>query len=153
MSCANLGIPDTAPAGWLAPEGSTFRHGDQRLTGDNCVQVPAEVPGVLSVSGVGAEKRKARYSAYGIRDTDVTAPSGDPFQIPDTPDGSPGVITPINSSEWGFFGGTSAATPHVAGVVALIRGTHPNWSADRVLAAVQRDAQPAAVPTRRRLRP
>jgi subtilisin family serine protease len=112
----------------------------KRLTGDNCTQIPAEVPGVLSVSGVGAEKRKARNSSYGIRDTDMTAPSGDLLQIPDTPDGQPGVLTPINRGEWGYFGGTSAASPHVTGVVALIRSTHPTWSAGRVLAEVRRDA-------------
>lgn len=111
----------------------------ERLTGDNCRQVPAEAPGVLTVSGIGAQKRKAQYSNYGIRDTDVTAPSGDPNQIPDTPDGNPG-ITPVNSDGWAYFTGTSAAGPHAAGVVALIRGTHPHWSARRVLAEVRHDA-------------
>ena len=111
-----------------------------RLTGDNCRQVPAEVPGVLTVSGVGAQKLKTRYSNYGIRDTDVTAPAGDIDQIPDTPDANPGILTPVNRTEWGYFGGTSASSPHVAGVVALVRGTHPDWSARRVQAQVRHDA-------------
>ncbi|MFI7673482.1 S8 family peptidase [Actinophytocola sp. NPDC049390] len=112
----------------------------ERLTGHGCRQLPTEAPDVLIVSGVGADKLKAQYSNYGIRDVDLTAPSGDGNQIPDVPGGNPGVITPVNLGEWGFFGGTSAAAPHAVGVVALLRGTHPDWSAQRVIAAVQRDA-------------
>jgi hypothetical protein len=112
----------------------------ERLTGDNCRQLPAEAPDVLTVSGVGADTLKAQNSNYGIRDSDVTAASGDPGQIPDTPSGNPGIITPVNLDEWGYFGGTSASSPLAAGVVALIRSTHPDWSAGQVLAAVQRDA-------------
>lgn len=111
-----------------------------RLTGDNCYQVPAEMPGVVAVSGVGAQERKARSSNYGIRDVDVAAPSGDLHQIPDTPDSNPGVLTTMNNGQWGYFGGTSAAAPHAAGVVALIRGAHPGWSPRQVIAALTRQA-------------
>lgn len=112
----------------------------ERLTGNDCALLPAEARGVLTVSGVGAMKRKTTYSSYGIRDTDVTAPAGGRFQIPNTPDGEPGIITTFDSDDWGYFGGTSAASPHAAGVVALIRSTHPDWPAKRVLAALERDA-------------
>ena len=56
----------------------------ERLTGNNCQMVPGEVPGVVIVSAVGAQARKTRYSNYGIRDVDVTAPGGDVGQFPDT---------------------------------------------------------------------
>ncbi|MGH3880269.1 MAG: S8 family peptidase [Actinophytocola sp.] len=112
----------------------------ERLTGDDCQMVPGEVPGVVIVSAVGAQKRKARYSNYGIRDVDVTAPGGDVGQIPNTPDGNTGVLTTINNGGWFYFGGTSAAAPHVAGVVALIRSTHPRWSPTRVTAALTHQA-------------
>jgi subtilisin family serine protease len=112
----------------------------ERLTGDNCQMVPGETRGVVSVSGVGAEERKARYGNYGIRDVDVTAPSGDIDQIPDTPDHNTGILTSVNNGQWSYFGGTSAAAPHVAGVVALIRSTHPGWSPRQVAAALARQA-------------
>jgi subtilisin family serine protease len=95
---------------------------------------------VVSVSAVGAQARKARYSNYGIRDVDVTAPGGDVDQIPDTPDHDTGVLTTVNNGGWIHFGGTSAAAPHVAGVVALIRSTHPTWSPRQVTAALARQA-------------
>ncbi|MPZ82390.1 MAG: S8 family serine peptidase [Actinophytocola sp.] len=118
----------------------------ERLTGDNCALVPGEAPGVVAVSATGAAARKTFYSSYGIRDTDVTAPGGDELQIPDTPDRDPGILTTMNNGAWGYFGGTSAATPHVAGVVALIRGTHPDWSPQQVVAALRRDADPLPCP-------
>lgn len=68
------------------------------------------------------------------------APGGDVGQIPNTPDQNTGVLTTINNGAWTYFGGTSAAAPHVAGVVALIRSTHPKWSAARVTAALKHRA-------------
>jgi subtilisin family serine protease len=112
----------------------------ERLTGNDCQIVPGEVPGVVSVSAVGAEERKTRYSNYGIRDVDVTAPGGDVDQLSDTPDHNTGILTTANRGGWIYFGGTSAAAPHVAGVVALIRGTHPGWSPRRVTTALTHQA-------------
>jgi hypothetical protein len=112
----------------------------ERLTGDNCQLVPGEVPGVVTVSAVGAQERKTRYSNYGVRDVDVTAPGGDIDQLSDTPDHNTGILTTVNNGQWSYFGGTSAAAPHVAGVVALIRGSHPGWSPRRVVDALGRQA-------------
>ena len=38
-------------------------------------------------------------------------------------------------------------SPHAAGVAALIREQHPNWSAGAVAAALQRSATPTPCPT------
>jgi subtilisin family serine protease len=119
----------------------------ERLTGANCQLVPGEVPGVVTVSATGAQERKARYSNYGIRDVDVTAPGGDPDQIPDTGDHNPGVLTTVNDGGWIYFSGTSAAAPHVAGVLALIRSTHPGWSSKRVIAALESQADRLPCPS------
>jgi subtilisin family serine protease len=111
-----------------------------RLTGADCQIVPGEVPGVVTVAAVGAQARKARYSNYGAGEVDVTAPGGDTDQIPDTPNHNTGVLTTVNGGDWIYFGGTSAAAPHVAGVAALLRGTHPGWSPRRVAAALAHQA-------------
>ena len=42
---------------------------------------------------------------------------------------------------WSFLGGTSMATPHVAGAAAVVRGFHPDWTAAQIRSAVTNTAQ------------
>ena len=42
---------------------------------------------------------------------------------------------------WAFLGGTSMATPHLAGSAAVVRGDHPSWTAEQVRSAVVNTAQ------------
>jgi len=42
---------------------------------------------------------------------------------------------------WSFLGGTSMATPHLAGTAAVVRGAHPDWTAAQVRSAVVNTAQ------------
>ncbi|WP_258175052.1 S8 family peptidase [Actinopolyspora mortivallis] len=103
-----------------------------RWAGPGCEVLPAELPGAVTVSAVGPERSKSFYSNYGITSIDVTAPGGDSRQQAETPSGNGAVLSTLPGGEWGYAQGTSMASPHAAGVTALIRATHPEWSAERV---------------------
>lgn len=122
---------------------------EEREITNACVVVPVEVPGVIGVSAVGNTKQvdgnddpndylKSYYSSYGVGKVDVTAPGGDffygrgdegqpfglvlstwPAEIPcgrNRQDPPPGGGTAV----YCYLQGTSMASPHAAGVGALI---------------------------------
>jgi subtilisin family serine protease len=117
-----------------------------RLTGNECADLPAELPGVVGVSAVGPTALKSFYSSYGISDVEVAAPGGDSMVPADTPDRNGRVLSTVFNGGWGYKQGTSMASPHAAGVLALIRSTHRNWSASRSIEALQRQADRLACP-------
>ena len=47
-----------------------------RTVANTCLDLPAEAPQVISVSGVGPSTTKADYSNYGLGDVEVAAPGG-----------------------------------------------------------------------------
>ena len=57
---------------------------DRPIDNATCLDIPAESPGVISVSSVGPSGRKAYYSNYGTEQTDVSAPGGDYRDFPGT---------------------------------------------------------------------
>jgi subtilisin family serine protease len=108
-----------------------------RVVGNDCPQLPVETANIVGVSAVGPTARKSFYSNYGVGDTEVAAPGGDSLIVPETPDGNGRVLSTIVGGRWGYMQGTSMASPHATGVVALIRSTHPTWNASRTIRALQ----------------
>ncbi|MFC8510602.1 S8 family serine peptidase [Streptomyces sp. NPDC057411] len=92
-----------------------------------CFDYPAMLPGVVTVSATGAKGLKASYSNYGLGVIDVAAPGGDKteFQTPDAPAVNGRILSTTVDGGYNYKAGTSMASPHVAGVLALLKSTHP----------------------------
>ena len=111
-----------------------------------CVVIPVEISGVVGVTADGAMMQKSYYSSYGVGVAGVTAPGGD-RRFQDPGDGSRGyVLSTYPGNRYALAQGTSMASPHAAGVAALIRSQHPGMPAGAVAAMLQNTADPMACP-------
>lgn len=146
---SNTVPPRRADVANLSLEGSdasaTFQRAIDEIRGTGMVLVaaagnrsrsepayPASYDGVISVSAVSITKELTPYSNFGAF-IDVAAPGGSTAQDING-DGQPdGVLSTLASSAdatittgFGFLQGTSMATAHGSGVIALMRAANPN---------------------------
>ena len=134
---------------------------------NNCRVTPAELPGVVTVSAIGVNTL-ASYSNVGSP-VDVTAPGGDAVQTPGTVFGRGRILAGWSSTDatgtwealiaanravvsgggrYVWISGTSMASPHAAGVAALIRQVHPGMPQGAVAALLRSSATSAILPGR-----
>ncbi|ATZ27447.1 S8 family serine peptidase [Streptomyces lavendulae] len=111
-----------------------------------CLDLPAQLPGVVTVSATGDKGLRSYYSSYGLGVVDVAAPGGDKWQVPATPDANGRVLSTLPGGGYGYKQGTSMATPHVAGVAALIKSAHPWATPAQVQAMLKGQATKTACP-------
>ncbi|MEY4750089.1 MAG: hypothetical protein RIQ60_2303 [Pseudomonadota bacterium] len=107
---------------------------------------PANCAGVITVAAVGRGGARAYYSNYGSL-VDVAAPGGD-----QTLGASNGILSTLNdgtskpgADSYAYYQGTSMATPHVAGVVALMLARNPALTPDDVEARLKASVRPLPV--------
>ncbi len=77
-----------------------------------CLDIPTELPGVVTVAANGTGVTKASFSNYGQGVIDVAAPGSN-------------VYSTVPGGGYGSKSGTSMATPHVVGVAALLASANP----------------------------
>ncbi|MBO0980286.1 S8 family serine peptidase [Microbacterium sp. SD291] len=134
-----------------SPNDGSYPVEDRTITGA-CRDLPAEAPGVVTVSAVGPTEQKSYYSSYGQGVVDVTAPGGDTrFRT----GGASSTITdavlsttwsPITGNGWGYKQGTSMAGPHAAGVAALALSAHPGMNPGELASFLERTATSLVCP-------
>ncbi len=143
-AAGNGGVDLTNPGkDTLSPDNVDPGDQQQRQLGDDCAQLPAGLPGVVTVSSVGADELKAGYSSYGLGAIDLTAPGGDSHQRADG--GSTCVLSTVPDG-YASACGTSMATPHVAGVAALLASVHPHASPRQLTQLLNSQATPVPCP-------
>jgi lantibiotic leader peptide-processing serine protease len=134
-----------------------------------CVVIPVEVPGVIGVSAVGsfqqtdndsnADYLKSFYSNVGVSTVQVTAPGGDSVYrdpavsvngrvLSTYPPNRPCTRQVVDQgATYCYLQGTSIASPHAAGVAALIISMSGKANPDQVQARLKQTADAQSCPT------
>jgi serine protease len=112
-------------------------------TADAARYSPASCAGVITVAAVGRTGGLASYSNFGAN-VDVAAPGGD---------GVDTILSTLNtgtskpqSDSYAGYRGTSMATPHVAGIAALMLSRNPALTPDEVEARIRSSAAARGFP-------
>ncbi|AUY54724.1 S8 family serine peptidase [Streptomyces sp. CB01881] len=108
-----------------------------RTISNACLDIPTELPGVVTVAATGSGSGKASYSNFGRGVIDVAAPGGD---------GATGVYSTLPGGKYGTKSGTSMASPHVTGVAALIASADPSLTPADIRARLATQANDLACP-------
>jgi len=137
-----------------------------------CVVVPTELPGVIGVTADGNAQQanggylKSFYSSFGISTADVIAPGGDSLfgrtaasangrvlstwpasLLQTTCVAARRVVDPGSGATYCYQQGTSMASPHAAGVAALIVSRYGRMSPGKLAGYLQQTADPQPCPS------
>jgi len=104
-----------------------------RTVTDDCISLPTELPTMVVVASVDAAGTKSRFSNFGENKINVAAPGEN-------------VYSTVPGGGYESMSGTSMASPHVAGVAALLRSASPSLTAAQVRARLAEQANDLACP-------
>jgi len=120
---ANKTTESTSPDDGVYDDAGDYVSGpriiEDRDVSQGCVDLPAGVDGVVTVASVALQPdggvAKSSFSNYGEGEIDIAAPGS-------------AILSTVFGGRYDVYSGTSMASPHVAGVAALLATTHPDAS-------------------------
>ncbi|MFM9032973.1 MAG: Calx-beta domain-containing protein, partial [Mycobacterium sp.] len=89
----------------------------------------ASYESVVAVASITSSGALSSFSDYGATTVDIGAPGSS-------------VVSTLPTDSYGYYSGTSMATPHVTGAVALYASQHPDMTAAELRAAILDNATP-----------
>jgi subtilisin family serine protease len=110
----------------------------ERVVNSGCNDIPTELDDVVTVASLEQfpagtlDSRLSGFSNRGLGVIDVAAP------------GSRILSTVVTNNGYGLKSGTSMASPHVAGVLALMKSVHPTWTPAQMVAKLRSQADDKA---------
>jgi subtilisin family serine protease len=132
-AAADAGILFVAAAG----NGGEDRRGDDNDGGSfypanyDATERGAAYDNVIAVAALASNGTLATFSNYGSRSVDLGAPGV-------------GIYSTLPDGKYGSYSGTSMATPHVVGAIALYASTHPRATAAEIKDAILNAVTPTA---------
>ena len=127
---ASLGGAYTSPAELAAINGApntlfVVSSGNSNLNIKSTAISPCTLPAanILCVGATGPTDTRASFSNYAPTQVDIAAPGVN-------------ILSTLPGDQYGYYNGTSMASPHVAGVAALVFAAYPTRSVAAVVAAI-----------------
>lgn len=130
---ASNALRDAIAAGGAAGILCVAAAGNESANNDATPSYPANYPStaIISVAATDASNRLASFSNFGATSVDVAAPGV-------------GIYSTVPNSRYASYSGTSMATPHVTGTVALLAAANPQATAAEIRSAILSTAVPVA---------
>jgi len=112
--------------------------GIARQINNHCKDMPTELDGVVTVASTDQAGKLSNFSNRGLNVIDVAAPGSR-------------ILSTLPNNKYGLLSGTSMASPHVAGVLALMKSEHPGWKPSQLISQLRKQADdqicmPSAAP-------
>jgi subtilisin family serine protease/subtilisin-like proprotein convertase family protein len=107
--------------------------GNAASNNDSTAAYPANynLDNVISVAATDHNDNLASFSNYGASTVDLAAPGVS-------------ILSTTPGNNYATYSGTSMATPHVTGVIALLQSQHPEWSSTQIIDQILATVDPVA---------
>lgn len=108
--------------------------GNESNNNDRSPSYPADydLDNIISVGAVDSDDTLAEFSNYGVLSVDLAAPGVN-------------ILSTTPGNQYEYLSGTSMATPHVAGAVALLAAANPSLSIAQIKSILLSSSRPANI--------